>query len=880
MPGAHVDKIYQAAQDKLFYKPLTDLEVLNATPKQIAEDERLKAKNDSIGGEVFRDIENSNLTPQEKQEVHKKLAQYGMQQELSSPGVDTNPNTLLRANNRYTNYTSAYLNHHAKGYVESVRDLSFEGSTQTPLPPSVVGKVDTAFKVVENAYASTNTSLLRDNLSTMLKSNGVSEQVLTEFRKVFDAKGDVVTLRGVDQDLKNDVDKFLRQNGVKSDLIQGADQAFKDHHSKMSKLANLAGGQIPPEDMPANGQLVGYLEKHGLTVGMSQEQKQELRGVRVQDFQTLHKMHVDVAHRMVDATAKNLSQLSPEAQEFLKSAFQPITDDGAMNVAVASTLVLRLASPKVSTEANHMGVDPSTTDHGIILERGAKTVQRYVNQLGAGSDKQDYATLGSEDLLKDETLKQQTLDSFKAVAKGEDLNAFSKKAGGPLTVDPGAQSQVNNFKKMVNLGAAKDQSIKKKLDAEYQQIAAAQKKLDKLNKPGVNFEKFKAFFSKGGISAAKDDTQKTLTRLEKDFGEKVEQKEKETLQQKETQLLKQAVSRKKKLETELPSLSQGEAQNLLDTLDSLSPERTNKVPSSLQLSKNDARDLLDTLDKLSPERTNKVPSSLQISSEEAGDLLKGLEKLKGAVKQKRDSISVSDDGTGSLKLNGDQASDLVSKLNKIKGSSDELDFGSLKLSGDQAGELLNKLNGIKGEPQELELGSLRLSEDQAGDLLKALKEQSEDVGVEVDDLGVEGFDLSDTDFSNLLEKLRDVSPETWEQVDNLVETELSVDEIGDLIQELEDLDLEGPSQTLDGVDASPEHIEKMIKELEELDLGEGQQQTRGRSQSVSAVLQGGKHDQGSPKSKVGSNSLRSTHPELVREEGQTPRGPGVKLNNK
>jgi len=880
MPGPHVDKIYQAAQDKLYYKPLTDGEVLLASDQRIAEDTRLKATNQAIGTEVFRDIENSGLTPQEKQEVHQKLAQYGMQQELQAKGVSTNPNTLLRENSRYSNYTTAYLEQYGKGYMESVRDSTYESSLQTPIPPSTVGKVGTCFKVVETAYAATNATEVRDSIKKQLEKEGVPKNVVDEVTKVFESNS-VGNLRSLsDPNLKDDVRDVLLQNGVKPEGFNIVDKAFKDERTKLAKLTNLAGGKIPPEDMPPSGQLLDYMKQHGLAGGIMDDEKAALEGVLVQDFQTLHKMQVDVGHKMLDATGKNLAQLSPEAQGFLKSAFQPVTDPVALNMAGASTLVLRLNSPKISTDGQSMGSDPTFNDHGALLSCGARTVQRYVNSINEPSAKHDYANLGCSDLQKDQTLKKQTLDSIQAVGKGQDLDNFSRTAGGPLTVDAGARAQMTKMQRAAELGALKKSATMAGLNTEFQQISATQTKLDKLNKPGINTEKFKAFFSRGGISGAKQKAQQALGDLQKDFNDKVAQKEKDTAQKKQVQGLKDAAQRKLQVQNAMPGLPQAPSQG----------------KKSLSLSDGEAQNLLNALNKLGDQSKNKIPQDLLLTPEEVDNLQKGLKNLKKATnKKKQDSLSLGEDEAsdllktlkettespkpGKLKVTDDQADDLMKKLNNLKDPSGEVTVGTVKLTKDQTADLLGQLDNAKSQTQELDLGSLKLTGSDLDDVLKSLKNmEQDDLSEEVDDLsqeeGVEGFDLSDSDFSNLLEGLKSVSPEVWDQVEEqMVDTDLSPEEIGDLIKELEEMDLEGPKEEMDleGVDVSPDEIQNMIDELDAFDPSQSQTQTRGRSKSVGSILEGSK--QGTEqKPKVGSNSLRSKHPELLHKDGEKPQG--------
>lgn len=837
MPGQHVDNIYEAALNKLYYEPLSDLQLQKATDQEIARDERLRAKNDSIGSEVFADIEASNLTPQEKQEVHLKLAQYGMTQELENPNVKINPATLLRGNNRYTNYTTAYLSHYGAGYVESIRDLAFASSSQVKIPKSVVGRVDKAFSAVEDAYTYTNAESLRDNVKKALKSQNAPDNVINQVDQVFNSKTQG-GLRPVDQSLKDDMDEFLRKNQIQPGAVE---QEFQGHYTRLQKAANLAGGQIPPQDMPPNGELVAYLDQHGLSRMITPDQREALKGVTVQDFQTLHKIQTDIAHKVVDATGKNLSQLSPEARKFLESAFQPVTDDEAINVAGSSTLVLRLTSPKLSSEARNLTNDPSSVDQGVLLERGVKTVQRYVNSIGAGSDKQDYATLGCNDLLKDGPLKTQTLNSMTAVAEGQDLDTFSQRAGGPLSVDLGARNRVGNLQVASKNGSLLNAAKMAKLDTESAQLIAAQKKLERLNRPGPNFEKFKALLQ-GGVKKVKQATSQDISNLEKDLQQKVSLKETRDRQLKEAQLNKQVQQRKQQLENNLPALTHNEATDLLNALNKLNASDD----GTLKLSPEQAKDLLKNLDKLSGVAKQKKGDSLRLSDEQAGDLLKALDKMEGIS---QDSLR------DSLKLSDSQANNLLQALNKMDGLSKESLKGSLNLSSKQVDDLLGALEKVSGHSEGVDESKLEVSDE---------------------DLALEGLDLSSQDVSDLLGALRNLSPESLEQVEKVseVETSLTYDQLGDLIKELEELDLsQGPEPTLDDVAISQDELEKLIQELEEFDPSENVKETH----TVGSVLHGDKHETNdSQKLKVNTNSLRSQHPELLHHDSGTSKKVTVK----
>lgn len=135
MPGPHVDKIYQDALNKLNYEPMTPEQFRNATPDQQKEDARLKKPE--IGKEVFTEIENSALTPAEKQEVYQRLVKTGVQQELDSA---TNPATLLRGNSSVTHFMSAYMNTYAKDYMESIWQDTMDETSKVKVPQSLQGK--------------------------------------------------------------------------------------------------------------------------------------------------------------------------------------------------------------------------------------------------------------------------------------------------------------------------------------------------------------------------------------------------------------------------------------------------------------------------------------------------------------------------------------------------------------------------------------------------------------------------------------------------------------------------------------------------------------------------------------------------------------------
>ncbi|MEZ0274272.1 MAG: hypothetical protein ACAH88_05160 [Roseimicrobium sp.] len=130
MPGPHIDQFVQDLSAMLNYTPLTSEQLKTATKDEIALDNTSKAN--SMGGEVFKEVETSGLTPQEKQEVHQRLGKAAMQKELTD--ANNQPTTFLRLASPRTNYMTAYLKEYAKDYNNAVLESAKQELGRITIP--------------------------------------------------------------------------------------------------------------------------------------------------------------------------------------------------------------------------------------------------------------------------------------------------------------------------------------------------------------------------------------------------------------------------------------------------------------------------------------------------------------------------------------------------------------------------------------------------------------------------------------------------------------------------------------------------------------------------------------------------------------------------
>jgi hypothetical protein len=170
MPGEHVDIAFETALKQLNYKNLTFEQLATASEEAKLEDQ-VKSQ-DKVGTTVFESIEKSDLLPSEKQEVFQRLVAAGVKQELEAA---KDPTTILRENNKMTNFMSAYMKHYSKDYVEAVFQDGMQAVQNTTLPKSLEGKdllnVGSAIKDVPVSDLKKLESIYIDTASKLVESS-------------------------------------------------------------------------------------------------------------------------------------------------------------------------------------------------------------------------------------------------------------------------------------------------------------------------------------------------------------------------------------------------------------------------------------------------------------------------------------------------------------------------------------------------------------------------------------------------------------------------------------------------------------------------------------------------------------------------------------
>jgi hypothetical protein len=118
MPGEHVDKAFEKANDKLGYKLKSPEQLKDLTTEEQELDKQLKRPE--VGSEVFNEIEtDKTLTPEERQEVYQRLAKASTQREMDK-APEGQKNTLMRNATKDTNFMAAYLSKYAQEYNNAV----------------------------------------------------------------------------------------------------------------------------------------------------------------------------------------------------------------------------------------------------------------------------------------------------------------------------------------------------------------------------------------------------------------------------------------------------------------------------------------------------------------------------------------------------------------------------------------------------------------------------------------------------------------------------------------------------------------------------------------------------------------------------------------
>ncbi|MBE2282893.1 MAG: hypothetical protein IAE77_05470 [Prosthecobacter sp.] len=89
-------------------------------------DDNPVAPDASIGSELFQQVESSDLTPTEKQEVYRLVANGIAEMEMQEAQRVNQPNTYLRGNNARTRFAADYMKAYAGEYNNAVMDVAFE----------------------------------------------------------------------------------------------------------------------------------------------------------------------------------------------------------------------------------------------------------------------------------------------------------------------------------------------------------------------------------------------------------------------------------------------------------------------------------------------------------------------------------------------------------------------------------------------------------------------------------------------------------------------------------------------------------------------------------------------------------------------------------
>jgi hypothetical protein len=423
MPGEHVDKIYEAAIAKLTYEGLTGVELAKLSP----EAQKLDGakKKPEVGKEVFGEVESSGLTATEKQEVYQRLVKKGVETELANT---TNPATLLRGNNKMSNFMSSYMNEYAKDYLQSISDVAFQEAAKTRLPESLKGK-----------------------------------------------------------------------------------------------FGRTAFSEIP--DVPQ------------------------------EDVAKLHDAYLDISKKVIQASETNLPKLTPEARDFLKAAMEPtLGNEKALNMATASTVLLRGASPLISGPGDQLRLDPESQQVGVLLLGSNVVMQTYANNINLPLDKPletgKLQNVIAEKLRTEERLGQ-TSKAYKAISGGsETIDEFVEGLGeGALIEVPEVEvtekvtalketakrleaQRVEKEKESIRKQQAKELA-KQEMEKQVQDKAKVQPDLDKLGKLQTRLEKlrqekpplgerFRAFFTKGGIEGLKSEVAASIEKTKLDIVGKVD----------------------------------------------------------------------------------------------------------------------------------------------------------------------------------------------------------------------------------------------------------------------------------------------------------------------------------------------------------------------
>jgi hypothetical protein len=129
MPGEQIDKIVNEYIAKLDFEAPKG-EALLKLPKE-EQRELTKRADTAYGTEIFKQIDALRIPEADKQEIFQRLGQH-----VVKKGIDeaTDATTLLRTDNKGTNFMTAYMNKFAEGYYNAVVDKTTTAIKGTKLP--------------------------------------------------------------------------------------------------------------------------------------------------------------------------------------------------------------------------------------------------------------------------------------------------------------------------------------------------------------------------------------------------------------------------------------------------------------------------------------------------------------------------------------------------------------------------------------------------------------------------------------------------------------------------------------------------------------------------------------------------------------------------
>lgn len=129
MPGEHIDKIVNEYIAKLDFEAPKGPELLKL-PKEEQRD-LTKRADTAYGTEVFKQIDAMRIPEADKQEIFQRLGQHVVKSGIEEA---TDATTLLRTDNKGTNFMTAYMNKYAEGYYQAVVDKTTSAIKGTSLP--------------------------------------------------------------------------------------------------------------------------------------------------------------------------------------------------------------------------------------------------------------------------------------------------------------------------------------------------------------------------------------------------------------------------------------------------------------------------------------------------------------------------------------------------------------------------------------------------------------------------------------------------------------------------------------------------------------------------------------------------------------------------